>query len=231
MIYYRVLPTHTRSMPLYVTPEQFTQEWRLCWEDPGRDPSLLMEMFKPMLQHWFLLLSSKNYPKGLNYIALCRSLESEMPGTTAQEMILTWIRETEILSSVLEELQLIFLEQLRGMRYYPSNAQPVMAEFVFARDFRYRLKKKILRTHRRAIDVVSQGNSFDEDWMVDNHPDYFLIKNLGLSQWQGYLLLLISKGNTPVDMARLTHIPRETIYYEEKEIWSRLKQTSSSREA
>lgn len=228
MIFYRVLPTHTRSMPLSVAPEEFTQEWKLCWEDSSRDLDLLSQMFKPMLRHWFELLTNKYYPKDLNYIALCRSLESEVPGQTAQRIIHTWVHESQLLSSVIEELELIFLEQLRSLRYFPTNAQPVMAEFVLGRDFRYRLKNKILRTHRRAIDVVSQGNSFNEAWAVDDHPDYFLIKNLGLDQWQGYLLLLISKGQTPVDMARLTHIPRETIYYEEKEIWSRLKQTSSS---
>lgn len=224
MLTYLILPTNQRPIPtLEVTSKEFTKEWEACWEDQKRDLTHLMSIATPLVDHWEALLTNSEYPRDIGFVSLC-SLIDHTNINSALQIIKRWVHWAKQMTSVREELEMLFIEHIRRARYYPRLARPVMAEYVIARDFKSRLASKImLRRHPDFEHGTHPPNTIL--CIVPEYPDYLLLKTLGLSKWKSYLLKMMKERYSVLELSRLNRIPRETQYYEEKEIWDYLKQT------
>ena len=218
---YRILPTDTRSMPLRCEPEEFAQEYHACRQNPDRPTDNLYRLVTPFFEHWDQMLRDHNQPKDINYAALCQRLVPT--GETPFELLNHYVNWADQVSSVREELELLFFERLRHIRYYPTAANPRMVEYVVAMDFRNYLKNRIQYSGRHPIDIPSPELTFSSLEVEDVHPDHLLLKNLGLDAWESYLLTLMKKGLSALEIAELTRLPRKTFAQEESEIWHKLK--------
>lgn len=221
MDWYRNLPTNVRPMPLQVTSDEFVEEWFTCWKNPEADMSKLLHISKPWVNHWIQMLDNPEYPKDINYISLCALLSHS--SEEALRMIDTWKKQTKSLVSLEDELTYLFVVHVRTANYFPTRAsRAVIAEYVIARDFKHCLKKNIKRVASRGVD------SFDTECKLDTNetdPECILISKMGLSRWENYLLELLKTGASALDISKTTHIPRETFYYEEKDLWHKLRET------
>lgn len=218
-MFYRIFPTSSRAMPLKCKPEVFVTEYKACWEDPDRPTDQLYQLVRPFLQHWAIMLQGRGEIKDINYVALCRRL---YPNTQNPiEMIEAWCSTAEQTTSVMEELEMLFFSRLRRLNYYPKRASARMAEYVIAKDFRDRLKDLIVKAYKRPLDLPV-GAITSSLTVEDSIPDYLLIKNLGLNEWESYMLELLKLGRPTAEIAALTHIPERTLLREEQYLWSRL---------
>jgi hypothetical protein len=218
---YRILPTDSRAMPLDCTSEEFATEYLACRQNPDRPTDHLYSLIMPFFSHWERMLREPEYPKDINYLALCRRLYPQEEPFELLEYFINWADQT---SSLREELELLFFERLRNLKYYPKLAAPRMAEYVIAMDFRNYLKDKIVSSARHPIDVPCSEITFDGLEVEDAHPDHLLLKNLGLDAWESYLLHLLTLGMNTMEISALTRLPRKTFANEENEIWHRLRQ-------
>lgn len=218
---YRILPTNQRAMPLNCSSKEFVEEYYHCWKDHSRPTDLLYQLVRPFFTHWVQMIGTSTYTKDINYVTLCRRLYPIIENPT--KMIAIWANQSLQTTSVQEELEMLFFTRLRNLNYYPKRAAPKMAEYVIAKDFRDRLKDMIVSANRRPIDIpmLAITNSFVTE---DIHPDYLLLKNLGLDAWNLYLLELIKLGLSTLQLSALTQIPRKTFSKEEKELWYQLSQ-------
>jgi hypothetical protein len=227
MYTYRILPTNQRSLPLLVDSQTFTEEWKACWEDKSRNMTTLMEYAIPMFKHWDQLLSRTAAPD-INMISLCAQLAPDSDHAIHKiKKCIHWATHN---TSVRNELELLFIEHVRKANYFPSFANPRMAEYVIARDFRTRLKDFINRSHIQNTNHIVLDTSVYEIRVEPEHPDYFLLKHLHLNKWESYLLKWISDGNTAISIARASHIPWDTFKHEERNIWRLLKENYSKAE-
>jgi hypothetical protein len=230
MLTYLILPTNQRPIPtLKVTSKEFTREWEACWKDQSRDITYLTSIATPLIDHWEALLTKPEYPRDIGFISLCALLDNTNMDSALQ-IVSSWVHWAEQLTSVREELEILFIEHIRKARYYPRLARPVMAEYVIARDFKSRLVSKI-KLHRHP-DFEHDTHSPDTILcIVPEYPDYLMLKNLGLSNWESYLLKMMKERYSVLEISKLNRIPRETQYYEEKEIWDYLKNSFYNQEA
>lgn len=219
-MYYRILPTNVRSMPIGCSAEEFTAEYRLCMEDPRRSTNKLNKQIEPFVVHWEQMINVSNYPKDINYITLCKLLHAHGDPIDILSAYKDQIKQT---TSVKEELEMLFFERLRNLRYFPKHAAPAMAEYVIALDFRNYLKDRIVSATKAPIDTPVEELSFTTLLTTDNYPDYLLLKNLGIDAWQNYLLMLILMGKSSAGISSISHVPRKTFSNEEHDIWHRLK--------
>ncbi|HCT51059.1 MAG TPA: hypothetical protein DF712_01240 [Balneola sp.] len=219
---YRIMPTNTRAMPLACSPQVFVNEYFKCWQDPNRATDFLYELIQPFLKHWERMLREHSYQKDLNYIALCRRLYPI--ANDPQTLLQKYVEHADQVSSVQEELEILFFIRLRSLRYYPKKAAPRMAEYVIAKFFRDRLKDKITHSRNHPIDIPVPELIFKLLATEDVHPDHLLLKNLGLDRWESYLLELLKLGMNTMEISALTHLPRKTFANEGNHIWHKLKE-------
>ena len=211
-------------MPLEVTSNIFSMEWKACWEDSDRDVTQLLNMIQPFLDHWKALLTNIAYPRDIHYSTLCQLFGKNVE--EAVGIIKGWVRYAENTTSVMEELQMLFLERLRRLKYFPNRASHIMAEYVIARDFKYNLMHKIstvLGQNGSEVEYQLNPEDPDEICVEYNHPDYILIKGLDFNLWESYIFTLLKMGTTTSDTSRLTRIPRVSMLRQEQKIWQSLE--------
>lgn len=218
MLRHRVFPVNQRSLPLKVTSKVFIDEWRECLKDKKRSLNTLWQMLTPAFDHWEAMFLG-NAKKDIGYASMYMSLKSRNRGYDVLE---NWIEQTTLISSIRDELQTVWLLTIKRMRYFPWLAKPKMAEYVIARQFIFRMQDHIDGNSKRRIETVPLESKHDVESYEDSHPDYLLLKNSKLSDWELYLLTLTIEGLAVLDIANTCHIPRETFYYEEKKIWKKL---------
>lgn len=224
---YKILDTEVRSMPLAVTSSKFIKEWKAAWETKACTNTLLT-MIQPFFDHWVRMLTIPGSEKDINYISLCHLIQGK--GLNPPEAIEEWLYTVENSTSLQEEFEMLFLVQLSKLTYFPAQASARMMEYVLARDFKQRLSMKIVRNARKPIDIPVKETTFNTLETDEVEIDILLLKHIELTEWQWYLLELIRRGRTSSDIAEITHIPRETFYYEERAIWNRLRQMWSHQE-
>lgn len=219
MFLYRICPTNVRPLPFTVTEKEFTEEWKACWEDKHRNMNTLMDMMQPAIKHWKQLLTRQIEPDVL-MVSLCASLGTDPE--EALDIIDKWIERS--LHSVEETLWTVFLEQVRGLRYYPTFANPAMAEFVLVQDFKRRLSYKITHSKQRKLDYVPLTSDMLTGIDTIRIPDYYFIKHLKLDKWEAYLLWWLQNRKHFKDGARLSRTPFISYKLEERKIWRLLRE-------
>jgi len=221
---YKKVSTSTRPLPLKITSEDFAEEWLKCVSNKSADLSKLLEMMHPVFDTWRKQILLKEGIDEINFTTLCRLLS--LKPSKALEKIDLWANWVENNSSIINELQYIFLERIRKFKYKPSSAKPIMIEYIVARDFKlgiYHHMRKILRLiNRDAIYNLEDKYDF-EIAITFKTPDYLLLKNIGLTPWQSYLFYLLKQGYSSTARSKLTKLHRRNLHKEEKQIWLLLK--------
>ena len=221
---YKKVSTSTRPLPLKINSEEFAKEWLKCVSNKSADLSSLLEMMHPVFDTWKKQILFKENIDEINFTTLCRLLSSKP--NKALEKIDLWANWVENNSSIINELQYIFLERIRKFKYKPTSAKPIMVEYIVARDFKlgiYHHMRKILRLiNRDAIYNLEDKYDF-EIAITFKTPDYLLLKNIGLTPWQSYLFYLLKQGYSSTARSKLTKLHRRNLHKEEKQIWLLLK--------
>lgn len=221
---YKTFPTNRRPLPLKVDSSSFVSVWKSCAKDKRSDLTQLIQMMDPVFDRWEEFLLRENHDIDINFLTLCRMLSSDPD--TALEKIDKWIEWAQSSSSIKEELQLIFLERIRKIKYTPDMASDTMVEYVVARDF-----KRALHHHIRAInrlkfrDCLYHADIFDEIVVetYNDEVDIWILDKIKSNKWNSYLFHLISEGYTSKQRSELTKIHRRTLYNEEKNLCHLLK--------
>ena len=219
MILTKIFPSDIHALHLEVPIEEFIFEWKACIADKKRDLSRIIEILEPYLQHWKNLLTDEYYEKDVQYATLYQRL-TETDGFS-YDLISLWIESTDLD----RELRYIALEVLRNSnQYYPKAARPKMVEYVFAYPYRAYLRKYIKAQLRaECIAFVDDETILAREATEQGQPDVFIIKSAGSNRWEEYLFYLISNGFTTMEIAEVVRLPRETFYYEEREVWEQIK--------
>lgn len=217
MIFYKTYPTKIHALHLKCKPEEFVSEWKACNTDRKRDLTHILVLLDPFLKHWKKLLTRTDYPRDIQIATLYRTLDGE--NYAGIEIVQSWVERAE---DLYKELQYLAIELVRGS-YFPNAARPIMAEYVFAYLFRSNLKGQIYRD--LDIDLVEiTDNELILDTEVDPAvPDILLLKHCCQQPWERYLLYLICNGFSTLEIASIVKLPRETFYYEERDLWQQLK--------
>ena len=221
---YKTFPTNRRPLPLEVDSSSFVSVWKACAKNKNSNLTALMQMMEPVFDRWEHFLLRKNYDIDINFLTLCRMLSADPD--LALSKIDNWIEWAQSSSSIKEELQLIFLERVRKIKYTPDIASDKMVEYVVARDF-----KRALHHHIRAInrlryrDCLFHADIFDEIEIeaYTEEVDFWVLDRIKSNKWNSYLFHLISEGYTSVQRSELTKIHRRTLYNEEKKLCQLLK--------
>lgn len=222
---WRQAETSTRPLKgVLVDSAIVAEEWKRCWADHSRDMTSLMQMLDPFILYWQQILTSPNQGD-VNYISLCSLISSDYD--TAINSIASWIEETEKVSCLYDDLVMLVIEHVRTSRYFPHHATPRNAELTIALDFKKKLKNKIVVSAKRnkVVDTSEDEAILNSTISFDCHPDYFLIKNLGLGPWDSYMLLWLKTGRSNLDISNTINLPAETLKREERYLWDYLKQS------
>jgi hypothetical protein len=221
---YKTFPTNRRPLPLDVDSHSFASVWKACAKNKQSDLTKLLQMMEPVFERWEVFLLRVDHNIDINFLTLCRML-SKNPDIALYK-IDNWIKWAKSSSSIKEELQLIFLERIRKIKYTPDVASDVMVEYVVARDF-----KRALHHHIRAInrlkfrDCLFYADIFDEIVVetYTNEVDIWILDRIKSNKWNSYLFHLITEGYTSRQRSELTRIHRRTLYNEEKKLCQLLK--------
>jgi len=221
---YKKVSTSTRPLPLEVDSKIFAQEWLKCISNKSANLTNLLEMMQPVFNTWKTQIIQKENINEINFVTLCRLL-SPKPNE-ALEKINSWAEWVDDNSTIINELQYIFIERIRKFKHKPTSAKPIMIEYIVARDFKlgiYHHIRKILRLINRDA-IYSLEDKYDFEIAVTfKIPDYLLLHNIGLTPWQSYLFYLLKQGYSSTARSKLTKLHRRNLHKEEKQIWLLLK--------
>lgn len=227
MLLYKALNRDTRSVPLKVPAQLMVAEWHECWKDPNRDLSYFFQLLEPMIDHWHNMLTDKNYPKDINYLVLCSRIDNYFEQDIALEVLDTFNEAIQVQSELKPFLRLIIFKVFRQFKWFPDFARPQKAEFLLAWKFRERLRYLIIKIVKdfTKLDVQDFATTFNESVIEDEYIDILFLKNMDLTDWEQYLFSLRVNELPVQEIANICGIPRETFYYEERELCRKLKQT------
>lgn len=211
MFYYKYQSPQIHALHLEVPVEVFLQEWKNSIGKPDYDISYFLEILQPFVRHWIRLLTEPGF-YDLQSIALFNQLEID---GDPREILERWL---ETLVSLEAELNYLLIYMIRKLRYFPSLAKPIKAEYIFASRFRL-----LLRTQLRNFQTLNLENYTESLEHQDILPDILLLKHLSLDAWGHYLFFLLCQGYTINELESIVKIPRETYYYEGVNIWQQLK--------
>ncbi len=221
---YLTMERHVRPMPLHVPSEVMVSEWKRCWEDKKIDSSHLFKLLDPFIDNWEAMLRGAQ-KKDINYVSLCGLIAPRNP-TLALEMIANFVTVADDTSSVHDELTMLLVERLRRRRYWPSQASPIMAEYVLALDFKLFLRHKIVSSQvirLREATIMCDGEDPDTISIEQNIPDYLAMKNIITSPWEDYLIGLMVLGMKYGEVARVAGISESKCRLQEIDICLKLK--------
>ena len=222
---YIVLASKTRPMPTAGNSAKLVAEIKLAWENPKEPPIALFSKLQPWFEHWSKMLKEPSYKKDINYITMCRRIEFQR-NAPGNEIISEWVKHIEIdmERNLINELQFIFLEFLRLLKYFPTFASNLMTEYVVARGFKERLQARIALLHR--VETVRFNADVLEAvlYSTPEYKDHLLLKNMHLSSWENYLMQLMQEDLNSYQIAEISRIPRKTFEPEENNLWNRLKE-------
>lgn len=215
---------NSRPMPMDTPTSVFVDEWKACIENASHDTTRLFTMLDPFIAHWKSQITAQTYDYHINYLTLCNLLSDDLDESL--NMIRCWVDWAEKTSSVESELRYLLLERIRKFKYFPTQANPIMAEYVIGRDFKLALNhyiRDIWRKHNRdALLSAEHSIDFDAEYSY-TYPDYIMWKNLNLDTWQSYIIKLIIDEYSSKDRSDLTLVHRRNLYLQEKKIWDLIK--------
>lgn len=215
MLLPQMFSTETHSLYLQVEASIFMRELEECTKDSRRDLSHIIHMLEPFLTHWKSLLTNPAYPRDIQISALTQCLSTE--DHEGSELIKVWIEQVVDLDS---EMKYILCETIRSIKYYPHNARPIIVEYIVALFFRNHLKSQI--ENELELDLISLAHSMEAESTASISVNSFFTQ-VPETRWDRYLLYLVANGFTACEISTIVKLPRETFYYEERNLWQKLK--------
>lgn len=219
MVWSKIFDVNIHALHLNCTPEEFGKEWRECTLDHERDLTLAITMLEPFLQHWISLLTDYEYPKDTQIQALCNALNQDVD-YAGMSRARKWAKTRDDLYS---ELAYAAVRLLRRRDYFPSHAKGTKIEYVFAFFYRQELYTHIIHAHHRPLEYTDDDKLLCSEAVDPIEEDVLLLKHCVKSRWQKYLLYLLYNGFSALEIAEITRLPRETFYYEELELWDKIR--------
>jgi hypothetical protein len=223
MRHYRERSPNEPPMCLAGTYGQFKEEWLKVWTNRSADSTALLSLGKPFIENWEKQLLMKSASPDFHYQTLHMRLEGS--GYDPHILIQRWVASISSVSSVKEELELLFLKLARTNGWFPKAASPQNTAYLFAHMFKGYLQREITNSLDPLVDAFYMVNIEECVPIEDTHPDYLHIQALCLDQWDSYLLLMIRQGYDRTSMSELTHIPEHIVRLERKVIWNRISTT------
>jgi len=220
----RTLPNSQKPLSSDTDTSALVAEWKSVCLDHSSDLTNIYTIIKPSLVHWEKILSSGRYIEDINIYTLVNLLSEDV--NQGAIILKTWVSETKRTSSILDELTFIFIKRMRKVKYIPRANSDKIIEYVIARDLKLGLKDEILSfwsRYRRENSFNVNEISTDNFVYYDKLPDYYLVDTIKKDYWLYYLCSLIYQGYTSIQRSELTHIKRQNLYREEKELWHLLK--------
>lgn len=222
MRHYRGRSLNEPPMRLNGTYDQFKEEWLKVWSNKASDFTNFLSLGRPFIDNWEKQLLQAASPD-FHYQTLHMRLEGQ--GEDPEEAIQDWIRDVNLGSSILEELELLYVKLARTNKWFPKQASSHNTAYLFAYMFKGYLQREILNSIDPLVDSLRTVSIEECVLFEDCHPDYLLIKALQLDQWDSYLLTMIRQGYDRTSMAELTHLPEHLIRLERTAIWNRISTT------
>lgn len=220
----RTLPKNQKPLSSDTDTSALVAEWKSVCLDHTSDLTNLYKIIKPSLLHWEKVLKSGRYIEDINIYTMLKLLSSDLEKGT--RILKTWVAETQRTSSIVDELTLVFVERMRSVKYIPRANSDRIIEYVIARDLKFGLKDHILSfwaSYSRQRQTAAQKYALEDTEYYDKLPDYYLVDTIRKDYWLYYLCSLIYEGYTSIQRSELTHIKRQNLYREEKELWHLLK--------
>lgn len=220
----RTLPKNQKPLSNDTDTSALVAEWKNVCLDKKSDLTTIYQIVRPALLHWESILKSGNYIEDINIYTLLKLLSSDIK--RGLKILKTWVTEIERTSSILDELTFVFIERIRNVKYIPRANSDIIIEYVIARDLKFGLKDHILSfwaTYRRNNPSIKTDIEVEDLEYYDKLPDYYIIDTIKKDYWLYYLCSLIYEGYTSIQRSELTHIKRQNLYREEKELWQLLK--------
>lgn len=182
--------------------ETFVLELKHYLTVSNKDLSSLINLTQTYISGWVTCLTQRQVTTELNV------LTNLLKGR--QKLIWYWLHEQQYLSSIEDALQLILIETLRSIRFLPKTLNLESCRRNISYLFTLRLKKDILNTW--AARPANPNTVAGYDYQIH-------LSELADAPWTHYLLYLRVMGYNLLEIAEITHIPRETFYYEERNLW------------
>lgn len=221
---FRILPKNQKPLSLKTNSQSLVQEWKSVCLDKRSDLSKLCKLIEPSLQTWANILTTGKYYKDINTYTLARLLSPSID--LSHKMIHAWINEVETTSSLMDELNLLFIERVRAVKYIPKAKSDLIIEYVIARDLKLALKDKIVQYWNKRINFSAferYCNYTFSQTHYDKLPDYYLLNIIKQDYWMYYLCCLLHEGYTSIQRSDLTKIKRQNLHREEKQLWHLLR--------
>lgn len=211
MSYRRISPG--RPLPIPTPSEIFGPELARCITDKRSDLSEVLSLLRPFLHHLGHQLRLQAQPD-FHSLALLGMLSQDPERATA--MLRYWARQSDLLGSVEEELEILLIERLRRLEYVSEKANPVMLEWLLVTDLRQQLCNRIRYRWRRRPQRLPSEPTIEEA----QEPEVWILDAIARDPWHHYLFFLASKeARLGLRVQATTHIPRETYYWEERALW------------
>lgn len=212
MSIYKKVIIPKKNLPASLESSVFKMKWLEALSLEPKAVADLIEFLNPFYS--FVNHSLKNYNEP-NYFLLSLLSLIDNSFDIAFSKLKEWLKDKD----TAHEYRIIIFERLNVLKKIPSKSRPLMAEYYFTLDFKYALSKKI---KKKKI----QTNAFQL-----RKCNYYLISDPIENQtnWQKYLLDLLSLGYNNSEISQMTQLSRKTIINERKKIYVNVQNASNER--
>ena len=209
-------------MPLNGSFEDLLEEWNALKANKQRDLDKIFSLCRPFLDQWEREFATQHsYPNCQMQFLLMRLEIHDEP----RPMIQHWIDTIENAGSSLEEeLRFLLIDFVRR-DYWTLKmgwVNPRCVAQVFAVLFRQKLQNLIVQTWNKVdyLQVVDI-EEYTDPW-EDPEIDHILIRSLGITAWDSYILEMYRRGYNREQMMSYSHYPQHVIRREVTDIWNQL---------
>lgn len=216
MYYPKYFNTAIDPMPPGMDFSAFITEWKRCKAGEGDEGKVLL-LGAPLLNHWERMLRDVSLEKDINFATLYNQLS---PLGDPREVIDAWVGHHDRTSSLTEELQLQLFELLRRLKHLQTARPERVIAFTYKSRLYTLIKNYALKERVRARNGTPDGEPYTE---LD-HPDWIYLRHFDkqLTRWERYLFSHLIDCKSTNQMAVDIGLPRETFYYEERDLWNKL---------
>ena len=211
-------PPHIFNM-LDVGLIEYADEIVKCIQDHSRSRSLLCEWSKPFIEMMAKQLLGKSEEKEINYVIVLRRVADRYDPPDA---VRYWVEYIEQTHSVEEELWMLFLHSLNQIERLPKRMKARRVETRLVTQFRSNLKNSI----RKLVDAPlfdALPEEYEPEQFELVHPDWYLLKNLQLSEWEQWLLWMLDQDHTYKEVSQITGTSIKEIQNDMEYLWNLAK--------
>lgn len=194
-----------------VDEDTVVSEIKACIREKARDKTLLFSYLKPYLEHWTYVIESKGLDENISTIIFLLSGYTDSPS----DLYLSWIQNSK---PIRQELDYILITMLDDLSYLKNREEESYSLKMFNYLFLHRVKRNILKQK-----YIKPKERFSPE-VYQLHSDYLLIKNIGITYWEQYLISLLEEGYTYKEIQEITDLDKKTLTTEVRNICQKAQQ-------